>query len=118
VYEALAALNRDFEQVLVDLERLGAVGAFPDRWHRPFLEAWRLTLEETRAWVNFELVEILHEREERDWVHFSRLRQRAEQPSEAPGQTVPPAVRRARTSSQGGLPRDARTRKSPQDRRK
>jgi len=78
VYEALAALNRDFEQVLLDLERLGALGVFPDRRQRQFLKACRATLEETRAWANFELVEILHEREEREWVRFARLRRRAE----------------------------------------
>ena len=74
----LAALNRDFEQVLLDLERVGALGLFPDRGQRKFLPACRVTLEETRAWVNFELVEMLHEREEREWVRFARLRQRAE----------------------------------------
>ena len=57
---------------------------FEKRWQRQFLEAWRVTLEETRAWANFELVEILHQFEEQEWVRYSRLRQRAEQPSKDP----------------------------------
>jgi hypothetical protein len=84
VYEALAALNRDFEQVLRDLERLEELRVFPHRWQHKFLKTWRVTLEETRAWANFEVVEILHQREEREWVGFGRIRQRSEKPSESP----------------------------------
>jgi hypothetical protein len=78
VYDALATLNRDFEQVLADLERLERLRLFPLRWQRKVLKVWRATLEETRASVNFELVEILHQREERDWVGFGAIRQRLE----------------------------------------
>lgn len=38
------------------------------------VEACQATIEETRAWANFEIVEILHEREERDRAHFGGLR--------------------------------------------
>jgi hypothetical protein len=78
VYDALATLNRDFEQVLADLERLERLRLFPLRWQRKVLKVWRATVEETRASVNFELVEILHQREERDWVGFGAIRQRLE----------------------------------------
>jgi hypothetical protein len=54
VYDALATWNRDFEQVLEDLQRLEALRLFPHRWQRKFLKEWRATLEETRAWANFE----------------------------------------------------------------
>jgi hypothetical protein len=84
VYDALATLNRDFEQVLADLERLEGLRLFPLRWQRKVLKAWRAALEETRASVNFEVVEILHQREERDWAGFGRIRQRLEKPSEVP----------------------------------
>jgi hypothetical protein len=84
VYDALAKFNRDVEQVLLDLERLGTLGLFPRRWQRKFLKTCRATLEETRAWANFELLEVLHAREEQEWVHFARLRQRAEKQSESP----------------------------------
>jgi hypothetical protein len=66
VYEALATLNRDFEQVLRDLKLLEELRLFPGRWQRSFLKTWRATLEETSAWANFEVVEMLHEREERE----------------------------------------------------
>jgi len=32
-------------------------------------------MEEIRAEVNFELVDLLHERELKDWTHFGRLRE-------------------------------------------
>jgi hypothetical protein len=82
VYDALATLNRDFEQVVVDLERLEGLCIFPRRWQRQFLKVWRATLEETRAWVNFEVVEVLHQKEEREWTSLARIRQRSEKPSE------------------------------------
>ncbi len=97
-YEALATLNRDFEQVLGDLDRLGAQRLFPHRWQRKFLKAWRATLEETRAWANFEVVEVLHQREEREWLRFSRLRQRAEKQSEPPDDVALPLKPRLRKS--------------------
>src|SRR5580658_4154069 len=68
VYDALAVLNRDFEQVLTDLQRLEELRLFPRRWQRKFLTSWRATLEETRAWANFEVIEVLHQTEEREWV--------------------------------------------------
>jgi hypothetical protein len=91
IYDALATLNRDFEQMLDNLERLEELRLFPHRWQRKFLKTWRATLEETRAWANFEVVEILHQREERDWADFGRIRQRSERPSELPaGELIPP----------------------------
>jgi hypothetical protein len=90
VYDALATLNRDFEQVLADLERLQGLRLFPLRWQRNVLKAWRAALEETRASVNFEVVEILHQREERDWVGFGRIRQRLEKASEPPADSLAP----------------------------
>ena len=98
VYEALATLNRDFEQVLCDLERLEELRVFPHRWQRKFLKTWRATLEETRAWANFEVVEILHQREEREWVSFGRLRQRSETSSEPPADMAVPTKSGGRKS--------------------
>jgi hypothetical protein len=42
----------------------------------------------TRAWANFEVIEVLHQREEREWVRFARIRQRAEKQS-APDDVLP-----------------------------
>jgi hypothetical protein len=99
IYEALATLNRDFEQVLGDLERLEELRLFPHRWQRMFLKTWRATLEETRAWANFEVVEILHHKEERDWVDFGRIRQRSEKSSAAPTDKLAPIKSRERKSA-------------------
>jgi hypothetical protein len=96
--EALATLHRGFEQVLGDLERLEGLRIFPHRWQRKFLKTWRATLEETRSWVSFEVIEILHQREERDWVDFGRIRQRSETPSgsQVPAQKVTRSKPRSR----------------------
>jgi hypothetical protein len=98
VYDALAVLNRDFEQLLGDLQRLEALCLFPLRWQRKFLEAWRATLEETRAWANFEVIEVLHQKEERDWVGFGRIRQRSEKPSASPADVSVPTKSSVRKS--------------------
>src|ERR1700689_2242140 len=58
VYEALATLNRDFEQTLRDLHQLEELSIFPHRWQRKFVKTWRATLEETRAWASFEVLEV------------------------------------------------------------
>jgi hypothetical protein len=98
VYDAIATLNRDFEQVLSDLERLEGLRLFPRRWQREFLKVWRATLEETRAWVNFEVLEVLHHREEREWARFGRIRQRLQKPPEPPSDTLVPAQSGGRKS--------------------
>jgi hypothetical protein len=88
IYEALAGFNRSFEQALQDLEELATL-LFTDRWQRKAFKACRPSLEEMRAWANFEVIELLHQREERDWVRFARIRQRAEKQS-APDDVVIP----------------------------
>jgi len=98
VYDALAVLNRDFEQVLADLQRLEELRLFPRRWQRNFLKTWRATLEETRAWANFEVIEVLHQTEEREWVGFGRIRQRSEKSSGAPADVYGPAKSNVKNS--------------------
>ena len=78
--------------------RLRGLGWFPDRSQRKFQKACRATLEETRAWANFELVEILREREEQDGVHFGRLRPQEEKAWDDPGQNSVEAKPRRRKS--------------------
>src|SRR6266852_8736754 len=73
-YETLFTLNQGFENVLADLQRLQQIPFF-----RPeFLREFQVMVEETRACVNFELVEALHSREQDDWTRFGRLRQQWE----------------------------------------
>lgn len=80
-YEALAAFNRDVDQVLADLERLSALCLLPARWGHQFFRICRAALEETRAWTNFEFIDVVGQNEERAWVRFARIRQRAEKQS-------------------------------------
>src|SRR6266852_8963874 len=66
VYENLHALNRDFGQVLADLARLQELGVFQhDRG-----SILRIVVQETRAWANMELAELLQMREEDDLGWF------------------------------------------------
>lgn len=83
-YEALSALNQHFEDVLENLGRLRKLCLLDTRFRRESLEACWATIEETRAWANFEIVEILHEREERDRARWGRIRCRWESKLEDP----------------------------------
>src|SRR5260370_27901210 len=69
VYENLHALNRDFEQVLTAFARLQELGVF----NRHLANILRIVVQETRAWANFELAEILQLREHDDCTYFSRV---------------------------------------------
>jgi hypothetical protein len=51
------------------------------------------TLEETRAWANFEVVEMLQQSEETDWAHFGRLRRQWEKKYEDPNDVLIDAAR-------------------------
>src|SRR5260370_19008536 len=73
-YETLFTLNQAFETVLADLHRLQRLPFFRDE----FLREFHVMVEETRACINFELVEALHSREQDDWTRFGRLRQQWE----------------------------------------
>jgi hypothetical protein len=83
-YEALAALNQHFEQVLQDLDRLRELGLVDTRFHRESLQACQAMIEETRAWLNFGVVEVLRDREEGDRAHFGRIRYQWEKKFEDP----------------------------------
>ena len=79
VYENLHALNRDFGQVLADLARLQELGVFQhDRFN-----IFRIMVQETRAWANMELAELLQMREEDDLGWFGRLHRRCTRPNQA-----------------------------------
>src|SRR5216683_7548568 len=73
-YQTLFTLNQAFENVLADLQRLQRLPFF----RAEFLREFQVMVEETRACVNFELVEALHSREQDDWARFGRLRQKWE----------------------------------------
>jgi hypothetical protein len=74
VYENLHALNRDFGQVLADLARLQELGVFQhDRG-----SILRVVVQQTRAWANMELVEVLQPLEQDDRAWFGRIYDRWE----------------------------------------
>jgi hypothetical protein len=95
LYETLCELNRSFEQVLRELERLQRFGLFRGR---QFLKSCQLAVKETRAWATLEILEILHDREESDWARFGRLRGAREKALGDPGDILIEAERLRRRS--------------------
>ena len=95
-YDALFAVNQHIEQALWNLERLGQLGLFETRFRRESLKACGATIEETRAWINFEITECLHEREQLDWVRFGKVRRRWEKQHEDPSDALIKAERLTR----------------------
>ena len=53
-----------------------------------------MTVEETRAWANFELTYVLQEAEEKDWIRFGRLRRQLEGTNDVLAETKGAARRR------------------------
>jgi hypothetical protein len=101
-YEALHALNRGFGEVLEGLTRIIGLG-----FRRQLVRHFQVMVEETRAWANFELTATLHEREERDWARYGRLRNRWVKRLRDPNDALIAAER----LSQGGRKRSARKRR-------
>src|SRR5580658_9921556 len=75
-YEALNLINRSFRQILQELERLQQLHGFKGR---PTIKSVELAIKETRAWTLFEILDVLHQREEDEWTRFGRTRDRQEQ---------------------------------------
>jgi hypothetical protein len=96
LYEILYMLNQGFEQVLGQLQLLEKLGPGHQPWN-----ALRVMVEENRAEVNFELVERLAEREERDWTYFGRLRHEREKKLRDPQDVLIEADRLQRMKKRG-----------------
>lgn len=84
VYDTLSGLNQRFEQTLLDLRRIRELGIV----RRGTIGELHDVLEETRAWANFEMIEVLHEREQADWARFGRLRRQGEKKYEDPNDVL------------------------------
>jgi len=69
LYEALYSLNRGFEAALLSLERLEHLGIF----RLENLNAFKVSLEHTRAQANGELVQTLQDYEEEESLRFDRM---------------------------------------------
>ena len=85
LYEILYNLNQSFEQVIAHLQELDRFGV-----RRLTSKKFRLVMEETRAEVNFELVELLQKRELQDWAYFGRLREESERRTLSRGKKADP----------------------------
>jgi hypothetical protein len=107
VYETLAALNRHVKNVLGDLDRLRALGLFDSKFRRESGRICQAMIEETRTWINFGLVEVLHEHEERDRARFGRIRDQWEKKFEDP-QDILIEAERLRRQSGGRKPANPR----------
>src|SRR5438477_13152732 len=70
VYENLYALNRDFGQVLADLERLHELGMLQQQ---DIGNTLHLLVQEMRAWANLELVGALQPRVQGDWGQIGEI---------------------------------------------
>ena len=95
-YAELFVLNQHFELVLQNLDRVRQLGILETRFQRKSLQACWATIEETRAWINFEITESLHDREQRDWTRFGKVRRRWEKKYEDPNDALIKAERLAR----------------------
>ena len=95
VYENLFTLNQAFEQVLSNLRHLQEFPFF----RREFLREIQVVVEETRAWVNFDLIEVMHNREQNDWTRFGRLRLQYEKKYRDPNDVLTKAEHKPRKSS-------------------
>jgi hypothetical protein len=81
MYEALSLINRSFGQILQELERIQQIGGFKGR---ALIKAVELAVKETRAWTLFEILDVLHQREEEEWTRFGRARSRLDQRDSIP----------------------------------
>ncbi len=90
IYEALVALNHNFEEILVGVDRLHDLDLFRNRFQRQSIAISQATLKETRAWFNFEILQILEDREERDLAYFGRIRHALEKALAGYGKSAAP----------------------------
>jgi hypothetical protein len=84
VYETLHGMNHHFDQLLLDRLRLSELRLLK----LDDLKGLASIIEETRAWINFELVELMQRREQEDWAKFSNLRLQWERKQEDPNDVV------------------------------
>lgn len=89
LYEALSALNHNFEHVLADLKALSQFG-----FRQELLRIFEVKVEELRAWANSELLEKQLECELREWARFGRQSRKWEKRYEDPDDVVLERVQR------------------------
>jgi hypothetical protein len=97
VYETLRSFNQGFDQVLADFRRLQQFPFF----RREVLRHFRVVVEETRAWANFEVAEVMDSREQKDWARFGRQRHQFERQYRDPDDVLIEAEKRKRELRKG-----------------
>jgi hypothetical protein len=76
VYELLSRIDDSFEQVLQEIRRVEQLPRFRKQ---ALIKPARRAVEEARAWTLFEILEVLHAREEEEWIRLGHERTRREQ---------------------------------------
>jgi len=94
IYENLFALNHDFDEILGRVNRLHNLSLFRNRFQRQSIAICRATLKESRAWLKFEIFQILENREERGLAYFGRIRHDQENALEGYAKPVAKEARR------------------------
>jgi hypothetical protein len=79
-YETLHALNRDFEQILADPEKLRKIRLSPPEG----VTTYQVMIQDIRAQANIGLMEVLLEREMGDAFRFDQLKRKREKYLEDP----------------------------------
>ena len=75
LYESLSMINRSFEQINQELDRLRQHDWF---LKRAPIKSVHLAVLETHAWTMSEVLEVLREHEEGEWTRLGRVRSRQE----------------------------------------
>ena len=94
IYENLFALNQSFDEILDRVNRLHNWGLFRNQFQRQSIAICGATLRESRAWLNFEILQILENREERALAYFGRIRRDLEKALEGHAKPVAKKARR------------------------
>ncbi len=92
-YESLCTISRGFEQILLEFEQLEQLDWF--RQHAP-MKSVAQAVREVRAWTLSEILDVLHQREEGEWMRLGRLRIAREKQLEKRADSRKPRTRRKR----------------------
>ena len=110
VYETLHGMNQHFDQLFLDRQRLGEFHLLKT----DDLKGLGTIIEETRAWINFELVELMQRREQEDWARFSQLRIQWERKHEDPNDVL---IKARQLSERAGEKHRNKTAKQPRSKK-
>src|SRR6202022_3101860 len=100
IYEYLFLLNQKLQEAVQILKQLEKCP-----WlRRDFLRSFQVEIEDLRAQTNFEVIEHMSDREQRDWAHFGKLRREWDRHFEDPDDVYLQAEDREKERRKQGLP--------------